>query len=104
GAYPVIRLFDNGNNDITIFSYPVSHRQFQFLFANKPAPFRWIVKKEQESKYRFIYRIYKETRSNNLQLLYLNTITNNHFFYACMIRLLGKKIRVVVTLHDINTY
>lgn len=103
GAYPVIRLFDNGKNDITIFSYQQSYRQFQYLFGEEAARFRWIVKEDSESKYRFIYRIYKEARRNNIQLLYLNTITNNHFFYALMIRLLPK-VRVVVTLHDINTY
>jgi hypothetical protein len=103
GAYPVIRLFDNGENDITIFSYPQSHRQFQFLFANKLTRFRWIVKQENESKYRFIYRIYTAARRDQLELLYLNTITNNHLLYALMIRMLPKT-RVVVTLHDINTY
>jgi hypothetical protein len=103
GAYPVIRLFDNGKNDITIFSYPQSYRQFQYLFGDDAARFHWIIKEDNESKYHFIYRIYKEARRNNIQLLYLNTITNNHFFYALMIRLLPK-VRVVVTLHDINTY
>ena len=34
-AYPVIRLFDNGENDITIFVYEKSYRQLQFLPAGK---------------------------------------------------------------------
>jgi hypothetical protein len=100
-AYPVIRLFDNSLNQITIFSYQQSYRQFQYLFKDDVHRFRWIVKDDNESKYHFIYRMYKEVRRNNIQLLYLNTIGNNHIFYALMIRLLPK-VRTVVTLHDIN--
>jgi len=103
GAYPVIRLFDNGENQITIFSYQQSYRQFQYLFKDDARRFKWVVKDDNESKYHFIYRMYKEVRRNNIQLLYLNTISNNHIFYVLMIRLLPK-VRSVVTLHDINGY
>jgi hypothetical protein len=103
GAYPVIRLFDNGQNQITIFSWQQSYRQFQYLFKDDAHRFRWVVKDDNESKYRFIYRMYKEVRRSNIRLFYLNTISNNHIFYTLMIRLLPK-VRAVVTLHDINGY
>src|SRR5947209_6596300 len=103
GAYAIIRLFDNGENQITIFSYQPSYRQLQYFFKDEAHRFRWVTKDENESKYHFIYRMYKEVRRNNIQLLYLNTISNNHIFYALMIRLLPK-VRSVVTLHDINGY
>jgi len=103
GAYAIIRLFDNGQNEITIFSYQQSYRQLQFFLKDEAHRFKWIVKEDSESKYHFIYRMYKEVRRNNIQLLYLNTISNNHIFYALMIRLLPK-VRSVVTLHDINGY
>jgi hypothetical protein len=103
GAYPVIRLFDNGQNQITIFCWQQSYRQFQYLFKDDAHRFRWVVKDDNESKYRFIYRMYKEVRRSNIRLFYLNTISNNHIFYTLMIRLLPK-VRAVVTLHDINGY
>jgi len=103
GAYPVIRLFDNGNNDITIFTYQDSYRQFQFLFKDEMSRYQWVVKRQDESKYSFIRRIYSETKSRKLEILYLNTISDNHIFYSWMIALL-KRIRIIVTLHSINNY
>ena len=103
GAYPVIRLFDNGSNEITIFTYEDSYRQFQFLFKNEISRYKWVVKKEDESKYSFIRRIYAETKAQHLELLYLNTITDNYIIYSWMISLL-KDVRIVTTLHSINNY
>jgi len=103
GAYPVIRSFDRSDNQITIFTYEESFRQFQFLFANDMPRYKWVVKGKEESKYVFIRRIYKETKEQQLQLLYLNTISDNFIFYSWMISFL-KPIRVIVTLHSINNY
>jgi predicted transcriptional regulator len=80
GAYPVIKCFDNGANEITIFCYEESYRQFQHLFEGQMEKFSWVVKSQQDSKYKFIYRIYKETKSRKLDLLYLNTISDISFF------------------------
>jgi hypothetical protein len=103
GAYPVIRLFDNGSNEVTIFTYEDSYKQFQFLFKNEMTRYRWIVKMNDESKYKFIRRIYSETKQQKLELLYLNTITDNYIFYSWMISLL-RSVRIIVTLHSINNY
>src|SRR4249919_393230 len=103
GAYPVIRLFDNGSNDITIFTYEDSYQQFQFLFKDEMNRYKWVVKGRDESKYSFIRRIYSETRSRKLELLYLNTITDNYIFYSWLVSLL-KPLRIIITLHSINNY
>jgi hypothetical protein len=103
GAYPVIRLFDDGNNDITIFTYNESYRQFQFLLDKEMSKYKWVIRGKEESKYRFIRRIYSEVKAQKLELLYLNTITDNYIFYSWMISLL-KPIRIIVTLHSINNY
>jgi hypothetical protein len=103
GAYPVIRSFDKSDNVITIFTYEESYRQFQFLFANDMSRFTWVVKGKEESKYVFMRRIYNTTKELQLQLLYLNTISDNFIFYSWMISFL-KPIRVIVTLHSINNY
>lgn len=103
GAYPVIRLFDDGHNRITIFTYQQAYRQFKHLFAEDMHRYEWVVRGDDESKYQFIRRIYRETKQRKIGLLYMNTVTNNFIFYAWLVRLL-KGIRVVVTLHDINNY
>ena len=103
GAYPVIRLFDDGHNKITIFTYQQAYRQFRHLFAEDMHRNEWVIREDDESKYQFMQRLYRETKQRKIELLYMNTVTNNFLFYAWMIRLL-KGIRIVVTLHDINNY
>jgi glycosyltransferase involved in cell wall biosynthesis len=103
GAYPIIRLFDNGQNEITIFTYEEPYRQFQFLFGEQINRYQWIVKEKEETRYHFMHRLYRETRARQIDLLYMNTISNNHLFYAWLIRRLGKT-RIITTLHDINSY
>jgi hypothetical protein len=103
GSYPVIRLFDDGKNQLTIFTNRESYRQFQWLFGKDIKRYTWVVQEENESKYRFIWRMYKEVKQRKIGLLYLNTISNNFIVYAGMISLL-RQIRVVVTLHTVNNY
>jgi hypothetical protein len=103
GSYPVIRLFDNGENQLTIFTNRESYRQFQWLFGEDINRYEWVVQEEHESKYRFVLRMYKEVKQRKIQLLYLNTISHNFIVYAGMISLLPKT-RVVVTLHAVNNY
>ncbi|HKH62020.1 MAG TPA: hypothetical protein VKA49_14360 [Flavitalea sp.] len=102
-AYPVIKLFDNGRNKITIFTYECSFRQFQHLFKDGMSNYNWIVKEPSESKLRFIRRMYTHSSKTNFDILYLNTISDNHIVYALMILLL-RKARIILTLHDINNH
>lgn len=103
GAYPVIKLFDNGQNQITIFTYENCFHQFKFLFADNVHKYNWVVKKKSESKYQFIYRLFKNSRKAKFDVLYLNTIADNHILYALMVTAL-RGIRIITTLHDINSY
>jgi hypothetical protein len=103
GAYPVIKLFDSGSNSITIFTYEKSYRQFNFLFDGNMKRYEWVVKDENESKNKFVYKMYKEIRKRNIELLYLNTVSNNFHSYALLIKML-KRIRIIVTIHNINEY
>src|SRR5438874_13557504 len=102
-AYRLIKLFDNGVNEITIFCYEESYRQLKYLLKDDLHKFKWIVRKQAETKYRFVYRIYTETRKRKLELLFLNTVTDNFILYAWLIRSL-KEVRTIVTLHSINNF
>lgn len=58
---------------------------------------------KKESKYHFIYRIYKETKQRRIELLVLNTVNNNFIFYAVLAIFL-KKVRIIMGVHDINSF
>ena len=103
GSYPMIRLFDTGNNNITIFTNEICHRQFQFLFGNDMGRYTWVIQSKNQTKYDFIYFLGKEVRKRNIDLLWLNTVSNNHIVYASMLASLGN-VRTVLTIHDINGY
>jgi hypothetical protein len=103
GAYPVIKLFDNEVNSITIFTYEKSYKQFNFLFERNMKRYEWVVKDENESKNNFVYRMYKEIKKGNIELLYLNTVSNNFHSYVILIKML-RRIRIIVTIHIINEY
>lgn len=102
GSYPVIKLFDQNKNDITIFTYEPAFQQFSHLFPREPERYNWIVKPGKRSKYLFILDMYREIKKNKIELVYLNTISNNFIIYAIFVILL-RKVRVVLTIHNINT-
>ncbi|MBC7849256.1 MAG: hypothetical protein H7Y31_05950, partial [Chitinophagaceae bacterium] len=103
GAYPVIRLFDDGQNDIMICTNEQCYRQFLFLFGDDINRFSWVIQTEDESIPQFIDRVVRTVRDRSFEFLYLNTIDNNHLFYA---RALARipTVRKLLTLHDINTH
>lgn len=103
GSYPVIRLFDNGENTITIFTNRDTYRQFQFLFGDGAGRYQWVVQGENESRHQFIVRMYREVRRRKITLLYLNTISSNFLEYACLVLML-RNTRKVITLHAVNTF
>jgi hypothetical protein len=101
-AYPVIKLFDN-NNTITIFAYQSAYRQLQYLLHSQVDNYSWVIKPEGTSKYSFIYAMFREVKKRKITVLYLDTITNNFIVYALMIFLLPN-VRVIVTIHNINSF
>lgn len=59
-SYTTIRLFDNGENEITVFTYEKSYRQFEYLFGKDLDKYHWIVKEENTSELNFIKNIYRD--------------------------------------------
>src|SRR5690348_14228140 len=103
GTYPVIRLFDQLNNEITVFTYEEPYRQFRYMFPEEPKRYSWKIKSDKRSKYLFILDMYREIKRKKLDLVYLNTISNNFIVYAVMVILL-KKVRIILTIHNINAW
>ncbi len=100
GAFPVIRLFDLPGNEITIYTSADAHRQFMQLFGDKMDRFNWVVLPNSSRK-AFFSAFKKGLRANRPDLLYLNTVSNNHLLFA-IILLTIKIPRIVLTVHDIN--
>jgi hypothetical protein len=101
GAYPVIRLFDMPGNQLVIFTDADTHERFADLFKQDMHRFQWEVLDNTRGKWRFFNQLYKAAKKHKPDLFYLNTISNNHLFYAWVIGRL-RIARVVITIHDIN--
>src|SRR5690349_14473321 len=89
-TFAVIRFFDNGKNDITIYIFEKSYHQLIYLLKADAEKYTWVVKNETVSKYRFMVRLYEGVSKNRPDLLYLNTVPDNFIFYAFLVRLLPK--------------
>src|SRR5215813_4205436 len=100
GAFPVIKLFDMPGNEVTVITSPATHKRFTDLFKENSNRYSWIIL-PAKSKLSFFYSLYKNLKKLRPDILYLNTISDNHLLYATVLRLLNIK-RVVITVHDIN--
>ena len=100
-AYTVIQLFDVPANQLVIFTDASTYERFTDLFKEDVNRFQWEIIDNTRGKWRFFRQLYKTARKHRLDIFYLNTISNNHLFYAWVIALL-RIARVVITVHDIN--
>ena len=88
GAYPVIQLFDVPANQLVIFTDAFTYERFTDLFKQDMQRFQWEVLDKSRGKWRFFRQLYRAAKKHKLDLFYLNTISNNHLFYAWVIGLL----------------
>lgn len=100
GAYPVIKLFDMPGNEITIITSEATHKRFVDLFGKEVDKFKWVVL-TATGKISFFYSLYINLKKEKTDILYINTISDNHWLYAFILSLLRFK-KLVLTLHDIN--
>ena len=94
-AYTVIQLFDVPANQLVIFTNASTYEKFADLFKEDVNRFQWEIIDNAGSKWRFFRQLYKTAQKHRLDIFYLNTISNNHIFYAWVIGLL-RIARVVV--------
>lgn len=102
-AHTLIRLFELPGNRLTIFSYPSSWQQFRTMQDLDLQAHRWVVKKESQSKAAFVYQLYRTVKKERIELLFLETVTDNFIFYAWLVKALPQ-VRIILTIHDINSY
>ncbi|WEK34469.1 MAG: hypothetical protein P0Y53_18435 [Candidatus Pseudobacter hemicellulosilyticus] len=103
-THTLLRLFDNGTHELTLFVYDYSWRQLQYLLEEQPARnLSVIVRAPEESRRQFIARMQQETGQRQLDLLLLNTVADNYLHYAAMVSKLRPR-RILLTLHDIHQF
>ena len=100
GAFPVIKLFDLPGNAITVITSDDTHRRFLDLFKENSNRYNWRIL-PVNSKLSFFTALYKIIREIKPDILYINTISDNHLLYWFVLRMLGIQ-RTVMTVHDIN--
>ena len=103
GAYPVIQLFDMPANKLVIFTDAHTYQRFADLFKEEVNRFQWEILDNTGSKWHYFRQLYTSAKKHQLDIFYLNTISNNYIFYAWVIGLL-RIPRVVITIHDINCF
>ena len=101
GAYPIIQLFDMPANEVIVFTNTYTYQRFVELFKDDINRFQWEIIDRKGSRLRFFWKLYKAAKKHQLDLFYVNTISDNHLLYAWMFRLLRIN-RVILTVHDIN--
>lgn len=100
GAFPVIRLFDQPGTEIVVATSADTHRRFLDLLGSAANRYRWIIL-PTSGKWAFFRSLYYHLRRERPDLLYVNTISDNHLLYAWAIRM-GRLPRTLMTVHDIN--
>lgn len=101
--YPLVQLFDPEKNNIVVFTDTLCYRQLPDSFNERMDQCQWVITGTNETKYHFIYRMYKEVKKRNVECLILNTINNNFIFYA-LLALMLQNVRIVAGIHDVNTF
>lgn len=100
-AYTVIKLFDIPANRLVIFTTAATYKRLTDLLSSSVNRYEWVILDTTGSRLAFFNQLYTEAKSRQLDLFYINTISNNHLLYARIIDRL-KVPRVVLTVHDIN--
>ena len=101
GAYPVIKIFDTPQNKLILFTDKKTYQRFRDLLKSQTSRYQWVIQDLRSNRLVFFHRIYSAAKKYKLDILYLNTISNNHLLYGLLVRLLAP-MRVVITVHDIN--
>lgn len=100
---PLLRLFDLPGNRITVFCDGQAFRQAKMQLGNDVDLFQWVLQKPEQSRRHFLDEARRYVKHEQVQLLYINTISDNFYHLNRLIRA-GKNIRTIATLHAINSY
>ena len=101
-VYPLIRLLDRPENRLFLFVSNHVQQELVQKLSNTQATIEWIIKPEQQSIRKFLFKIESETQKHRFLYLFLHTVSSNHLFFAYLIFRIHDQTGVIVTLHDVN--
>lgn len=100
-AYTLIKILDTGCNKITIFTTTDLAPILRKMLGNEGADYNWFFLKR--NKLINSYIIYKHCRTNKIDHLFLNTVSQHHILFGILCVIL-KRVKTVLTIHDANSF
>jgi hypothetical protein len=101
-VYPLIRLLDDGNNELFLFVNETTSEQLKIaLGSSYESRYHWVIQQNKLSTRKFLNQVQSSIKKNGISFLILNTVSKHHLFYAWMIHLSGR-IKTLLTVHDTN--
>src|SRR5687768_5230770 len=86
GAYPVIKLFDTHSNKLILFTDVKTHKRFCDLLKSDANNYQWVIEDLEKNRFVFFHKMYRAAKKYKLDILYLNTISNNHLLYGLLVK------------------
>ncbi|MFT3674417.1 MAG: hypothetical protein QM781_00830 [Chitinophagaceae bacterium] len=102
-AYPLIRLFDVPGNRISIFCEEQTSRQLHWLLQQDATRFHWSIQSPGVSRRHFIDELNRYVQAEQVDWLWLNTVSDNFILFAALRKQLPA-LRMTVTLHALRSY
>ena len=102
-AYTLIRLFDIPGNHITIVTDGQTEAVLKSMVKEEGDRYDWIIADRWISNWQYFIYMRKQLSAIRPDMIYLNTIDRQPFYYALLINLLPAT-RVILTIHDINCF
>lgn len=100
---PLLRLFSLPGNQVTVFCDTAAFEQVKALLGDEADNSRWFLQSPDESRRSYISRVKEILEKEPVDLLYINTLSDNFFHLKQLVQSKGTK-RTVATLHVLNGY
>ena len=102
-AYTLIRLFDVPGNQITIITDGQTEDVLKTMLQEDEDRYDWIIADHWISDWDYFTYVKKQLSAIRADLIYLNTIDRQPFYFALLLTLLPQT-RVILTIHDLNCF
>lgn len=102
-VYPVIRYFDKPGHQLLIITKNATLEHLRYLLKEEEtAHFSWHIINDTQGRLLFFKELERALDEFDPNLIWFNTISSNHFFFARLCGKFSKRSRIILTVHDIN--
>jgi hypothetical protein len=100
-VYPVLRVLGIETNQITVYTTVSVAKQLKDQLGADSTKINWVLKETTQSVRSFISTIALHAKQQSFDIFLLNTVSNNHLFFARMIDAIPATSFYLV-VHDVN--